>query len=156
MSCHVLASGGLPCCDAWTDRLLQPSEYTTPRHRRCRSTLGPETGPRPETDPVFGWLSQEGHLSASLRSQKEVDEISYEVTMTSFLEVCFCSLMTNPWGSLSTPTPAPLTAAMVSQYRRPGLRVEISRSCWPLFTVQFWYCCSSESTHHTWAEEQAP
>lgn len=62
----------------------------------------------------------------------------------------FCSLMINPWGSLSTPTPAPLTAAMVIQYCFPGWRVEMSRLWWPLSTVQFWYCCSSGSTHHTW------
>lgn len=65
-----------------------------------------------------------------------------------------CSLMTNPWGSLSIPTPAPLTAAMVSQYRFPGLSVDISRLCWSLFTVQFWYCCCSDSTHHTWVQKQ--
>lgn len=59
-------------------------------------------------------------------------------------------LMINPWGSLGIPTPAPLTAATVIQYCLPGLRAEMSRLCWPLLTVQFWNCCSTDSTHHTW------
>ena len=71
-----------------------------------------------------------------------------------FLDVSFCLLMKNPWGSLSIPTPALLTAAIVSQYCFPGVREEISRLFWPLSTVQFWYWCSSDSTHHTWVEKQ--
>lgn len=68
---------------------------------------------------------------------------------TKYNKVHLYSLMTNPWGSLSIPTPAPLTAAMVIQYCFPCLSAEMSRLCWPLFTVQFWYCCSSDPTHHT-------
>lgn len=65
----------------------------------------------------------------------------------------FSVLMTNPWGSLSFPTPAPLTAAMVIQYFFPGLRADISNTWWLLSTVQFWKSCCSDSTHHTWVEK---
>lgn len=61
------------------------------------------------------------------------------------------SLIRNPCASLGVPTPAPFTAATVIQYCFPGFKAEMSSFCWLLFTVQFWYCSSSDSTHHTWS-----
>ena len=117
---------------------------------RCRLWLSDSGGP-----PICVSEKQTGNrwnqFGVTLRTQTPLYQRTSRIWR---LTVLFCSLMTNPWGSHSVPTPAPLTAAMVSQYRFPALIVEISRLCSPLSTVQFWYCCSSDSTHHTWAQRQ--
>lgn len=72
--------------------------------------------------------------------------------ITGLIEERFVSSpIRNPCGSLGVPTPAPFTAATVIQYCFPGFKAEMSSFCWLLFTVQFWYRSSSDSTHHTWS-----
>lgn len=62
--------------------------------------------------------------------------------------------MSSLYGSLWTPTPAPLTAATVTQNSFPGCSVLISILCVPLSTVQLKDFCSSDSTHHTCQKQQ--